>query len=263
MGIIVSNSFKTVDYTLITARSATTGYDKVNVMDRVNLKRRFRAADITTNDYLLKFRFVPTARIYGIFLNDVNFSAVRIEGNESDSWADPTYAGSDLTVSQNPITGRYQIFINLGSSGVNLEYWRIFIPSTATLVNSNVSFWEVGTVCFMTSLTELAHNMSYGYTQTGKHFYSTAVNDRVKTGEEIRWQGQLVFGNRSDSNETELWTLNQMDMSLPFFYYENDGDTSRGYLCVRDGSIQVNRFTYNGITGNSIAIKEAYMIGEN
>lgn len=258
--IILSNSFVEVTNANITARSQSTGYAKINVMDRWNMRRRFRADDVTTNDYLLKFNFGAAQVVAGIFLNDVNFNKVKIQGHASDSWGSPSYAGTDLTVSQNAVTGRYQIYIPL--TAFNYQYLRIFIPTGTTAVGGYTTKWEMGTVCFLSAVTELAHNISYGYTESGKHFYKTAVNERVQTGEEIRWEGKLVFGNRPSTNAAELWTLNRMNMALPFVYYENLTSTANAYLCVRDDEFELTQFTFGGVTGKTIGIKECYMIGE-
>jgi hypothetical protein len=256
--IILSNSFVDVADANITARSQASGYAKANVMDRWNLKRRFRADDVTATDYLLKFNFGAAQTLLGIFLNDVNFNSVKIQGHASDAWGAPSYSGTDLTASPNAITGRYQIFIPL--TAFNYQYLRVYIPAGTTAVGDYTSKWEVGTVCFLSTYTTLSHNMAYGYGQTGKHFFNTSINERISTGEEIRWEGNLVFGNRSTDDESELWTANKIDMSLPFIYYENAGNTANAYLCVRDDSIETTRFAYTGIVGNTIKIKEAYML---
>jgi len=258
--IILSNSFVDVADASITARSALTGYDKINVMDRWNIERCFSANDLTANDYLLKFDFGAAQTLVGIFLNDVNFNKVKIQANATDAWTAPTYAGTDLTVSQNKVTGRYQIYIPL--TAFSYRYLRLFIPTGTAAVGSYTTKWSLGTVCFLSAATELAHNMSYDYGQMGKHFYKTSVNERVQTGKKIRWDGSLVFGNRTKTDEAELWTINRMNMALPFVYYENFGDTSAAYLCVRDDSIETKWTSYSGVTGNSIKIKEAYMISE-
>ena len=260
--IIVSSSFVDVASANITTRTASTGYDAINVMDRWNLKQRFRAGDANTNDWLMKFYFGGVQTIVGILLYDVNFSKVKIQGHGADSWGGSLdYAGTDLTVSQNAITGRYQIYIPL--TAFTPTYSRIFIPSGTAAVSGYTTKWEIGAVCFLSSVTTLVHNVSYGYEQTGKHFYKTSVNERIQTGEEIRWQGRLPFGNRSTANEAELWALNRMNMAQPFVYYENGSDTSAAYLCIRDDAVAITQFTYGGVTGNSIAIKEVYKIGED
>jgi len=259
MPIILSNSFVDVADASITARSqAAGGRTKANVMDRWDLERNFRANDVTANDYLLKFNFGSAQTLTGIFLNDVNFNKVKIQGHDSDAWGAPTYAGTDLTVSQNPITGRYHIYIPL--TAFSYQYLRIFIPSGTTAVGSYTTKWQIGTVCLLSSVTELSKNMAWGYGQTGKHFYNESINERIPTAERIRWEGSLVFGNRAKTSESELWTVNRMDMSLPFVYYENEGNTSAAYLCVREDSIETSWFSPNGVSGNTIKIKEAYML---
>ena len=259
--VIFSNNFVTVADAAITARSQAAGYAKINVMDRWNPKRRFRANDKTTNDFLINIDGGATQTLAGIFLNKVNFSKVRIQGHATDDWGSPTYPGTDLTVTPNKTTGYGHVYIPL--TGFDYQWKRIFIPTGATGIGPYTTKWEIGTLCMLSAVTELAHNISYGSGQTGTHFYKRAVNERIKTGEDIRWEGSLVFGNRPTDHEAELWTLNRMDMSLPFVYYENLGDTSEAYLCVRDDSIEIKRFTYGGISGNTIKIKEAYRIDED
>lgn len=259
--IILSNSFIDVTDANITARTSTTGYPKIAVMDRWNLKRRFRANDVTANDYLLKFDFTTAKAVLGIFLNDVNFNQVKIEGNATDSWGTPSFPGTTLTVSQNKVTGRYQIYIPL--TGFNLRWLRLFIPVTATAVGGYTSKWEIGTVCFLSAVTTLSHNMSYGYGQSARHFFNTSATERIKTAEALRWEGSLSFDNRSKDHESDLWALGKMDMSKPFVFYENRDVTNEAYLCVRDDSMSVTEFAYSGVSGSTIKIKEVYMLGEN
>lgn len=258
--IILSNSFVDVANANITARSEATGYPKINVMDRWNLKRRSRADDKTANDYLHMYNFGGAQTLVGIALIDVNFNKVKFQGHASDSWGSPTYAGTDLTISQNKVTGRYNIYAAL--TGFNYQYLRIFIPTGTTAVGTYTTKWEIGAVCFLSAVTTLSHNMSYGYAQTGQQFFQTSVNERIKTGETTRWEGAIVFGDRSTTYESELWTLSRMDMSLPFIYYENRSDTSAVYLCVRDDAFTIRHTTHNGVSGNTIKIKEAYRIDE-
>lgn len=258
--IVLSNSFVTVADASITARSTDASIGaKVNVMDRWHLKRRFRANDVTTNDYLLKFNFGAAQTLVAVTLQDVNFNKVKIQGHASDTWTSPSYAGSDLTVSQNAITGRYNIYIPL--TAFNYQYLRVFIPTGTTAVGTYTTKWEAGTLCFLSAQTTLTKNTSFGYAQSGQHSYRDIQlphggSERVLTGSSIAWNGSLVFGNRYKTSATELYTLNAMDMAQPLVYYRNNSDTSEVYLCVRDGAIETTEFTYNMISGGSIKLKE-------
>lgn len=261
--IILTNQFKTVEAAYITARSQAIGYDPVNVMDRTLLRRRFRADDFTINDYVWKARFVPTARIYAVALLDVNFSKVRLQGNTADTWGAPAYPGTDLAVATNPRTNRKSIYIDLGATGENYEYWRIFIPSSALAFGRYTEKIEIGTVCFLTSASPLSENISQNLEETVTHFYKTSVNQRVKTGELVRWEASLNFDNRPKDTEPDLLNVNLIDMSAPLLFYKNLGDTSEVYVCVKDNSLTVDWYQVNGISGGRLKLRENYMIGEN
>lgn len=258
--IVFSNSFVNVADANITARTTDASVGaKVNVMDRWHLKRRFRANDVTANDYLLKFNFGAAQTLVAVVLLDVNFNTVKIQGHATDVWTSPSYAGTNLTVSQNAITGRYNIYIPL--TAFNYQYLRVFIPTGTTAVGTYTTKWEVGTVCFLSAQTTLAHNMSYGFKQSGQHFYREnqaphGGTERILVGSSIAWNGVLPFGNRASSYGEELNTVNKMDMAQPIIYYHNDSDTSEVYLCVRDDVIELSRGAYSIVSGNSIRLRE-------
>lgn len=256
-----SNSFVVVDDDYITARSTATGFPKIGVMDFWNWKRRFRANDLTTNDYLLKFRMVPTTALVGIFLNDVNFDTIRVEAHGTDSWTDPDFSTGDLTVSPNKITDTYGIYIPMTGYASSKEWIRLFIPSGTFAVGSYTTKWEICTVCFLYSSIQLAHGIALDYVQEPYHFYKDCINERIKTGEIIRWQAQMPFGNRDIASPEDWYNVGKMDMSEPFIFYDDRESTADAHLCVRDDSLKFTEFDLNAMHGNSVAVREVYKIG--
>lgn len=246
------------DPIVISARTVTTGYPAENVLDHWNLKKRFRGNDVATSNYLLHFDLGSATELVAIFLNDVNFNRVRIQGDAADSWTTPDEPGTDITISQNAITGRYQVYIPL--TDFQYRYVRIYIPSSASAVGGYTSKWEVGAVCLMTAVTELAENMSWGYSQTARQLYKQTMTTRIKLWETVRWEGRLLFNQRSKATQSDLMSLSRMDMASPMVFYENRGDTSAAYLCVRDDAMEVAEFSFGGVSGSTIGLKEAFMI---
>lgn len=258
MGLIYSKNIVEVADAAITPRSETTGYSDENVMNFWNLKQRFRANDANTNDYLMKFDFSAAQTLAAIFLNDVNFDKVIIQGHATDSWASPSFASGTITVSQNPVTGRYQVYIPL--TAFNYRWMRIFIPTGTAGAGSYTTKWEIGTVCPLSAVTELSMNMS-GF--TGWPSLASTINTKANGGPDVyegstdlQWNANVIFGNRSNSYETELWTMNRIRPSEPMVFYENSGNTSRAYLCHKSEFMQGSISGPNGFIGGTMRLVE-------
>lgn len=257
--IILSNSFVDVSNANITARSEASGYPKLNTMDRIHALRPFRADDVTTDDYLLKFNFGAAQSLDAILINHVNFDEVAIQGNATDSWTSPSYDGSDLDISQNKWTGRYQIYIPLTS--FNYQYLRIYIPPTASAVGDYTTKWQVGTVCFLSSITTLTKNMSYGYKRSADIAGDTinlpyGGQELVEKGDDYKFSCSLVFDRRRESEESELLTVNRMNRNRPIVFYENRGETQDAWLMKRDTAYSGTISSYNVVTGTAMRFTE-------
>lgn len=256
--IIVSGDLE--DLGTISSRSEASGYADDNVEDYWHLKRRFRADDLTTNDWLLKFNFGATLTVAAIFLNDVNFDTVKVQGHASDSWASPSYDGSNISISHDERVDRYKVYIPL--TGFSYKWMRLVIPSGTSATGDYQTKWEVGSVVALGSVVEFSRNMSYGYTYgAGKEYHDLPFKhggfERADMGGELRWSGDLVFSRRPTADGAELWQMNRLcDMGLPVVFYENDSDTSKAYLCLRDNGFQAKLVQRNAIVGNTIRLKE-------
>ena len=251
---IVSADF--IDLGTITSRSENANYPDDNVENYWHLKRRFRASDVTKNDWLLKFNFGAAKSVVGVVLYDVNFDEVQIQGHGTDVWTAPSYDGDVIEISQNIFTGRYQVFIPI--SGFNLQWMRIYIPGTASAVSDYVANWEVGAVVVLDSYETIE---KYGYVRTAKQAYedkplSHGGFERISLGDELRWEGTIEIPRRAEDDETQYWTFNRFDVSVPMIFYENRSSTQNVYLCIRDDAYE-GTLEYNGVViGNSIRMKE-------
>lgn len=262
--IILSNDFVIVPDASITARSQATGYVKANVMDLWHLKRRFRADDANKSDtdYLIKFDFGAARVLEAIFINDVNFDKVRIYGHSSDlgnDWSTASYQSGDITISQDTMVNRYKLYHEFSS--FNYQYLAIGVPTSASAVGAYTTKWEVGTVVFMETVTELSENMSYGYEKYAdmavqEISLDNGLIEAMSLNDNLRWHGRLVFDNRSRDNESDLHAINALDRHKPLVFFENMGSTQYAYLCVRRDAVRVSRIAYNVVRGSDVNLVE-------
>jgi len=235
MGMIISSDI--LDLGAISARTENASYPAGNVSDLWHLKRRFRAQDATTGDWLLKFDLGSSKAVAGILLNDVNFDRVQIQAGDSDAWDSPAYDSGEVIVSQNLYTGRYQVYI---PASFARQWIRVYIPDTASTVGDYADAWEVGTVVLLGSVTEIAK---------GAQEISREVRDQIETidlpsgaqevvqvGDVLRWQSELAWAPRRKEGESDLLSLNRVQRGDPIVFYRNAGDTWDAYLCRRDTS---------------------------
>ena len=257
MAVIYSADF--IDLGTITSRTEASGYSDDNVADKWRLKRRFRAGDNNTNDWLLKFNLGSAKSVAAIVLLDVNFDTVQFQGHASDSWGAPSYESSELTVSQNKLTGRYNIYATIGET---YQWWRIFIPSGASAVGSYTSKWEVGTVAILDSATEFTRNISYGYTRSAEDAIKEiklphgGVEAVDIGGGVLKWIGEFEWENIQETNEDEVWALGRQGRAAPLIWYENDGDTSQVYCCRRATNFTGTIQGYNQRSTSIIRLEE-------
>ena len=260
--IIVSGDF--VDLGTISSVSETAGYPDDNVEDYWFLKRRFRADGVPKSDasFLLKFDFGAAKSVVGVILNDVNFDTARIRADANDlgvNWVGSDFdSGADHTVSLDERVNRYKIYI----PAVFDKQWMVVqVPAAASAVGSYQTKWEVGSVIVLATATELTHNMAWGYKRKAEKPYEDISKrsggiERINLGDNYQWFGNAIFGRRTVAEEADLWTLNLIDLAEPMIFYENDSDTSKAYLCLRDDAYE-GTLEYNDLTvGNAIRFKE-------
>jgi len=192
--MIITNSFVSLTNSMLTARSENASYPKVNSLKQLRLMDVFRGADVTATDYLLKLNYGAAQSVAAVALLNCNFDHAQIQGHASDTWGAPTSAGSSLAVSQNPYTGRYNIFIPL--TAWNYQYMRIYIPAGSVEVGTSNSEWQIGTLVVMSSATPLATNISYGLSQFADEITEDVGGDKASVDDTMEWEGTMAFDLR-------------------------------------------------------------------
>lgn len=258
--IIIDDNFTTVAASHITIKGTTNAYEASNVMDFIHLKRRWRMSDATKSDSFPIMRFLldsASATHAALVLDDVNFDKVMVFGNSSDmgtDWSGASYVSSVITISKDDQVNRYKAYIPLTNFGY--AYGAIGVPTTASPVGTATGNWEIGRVLWMKTANAFTQNMGRDYKRGAEQpFNENAVGDRETTGP-VQWVGTLAFSYRTQAQEADLTTLNNKDISNTLVFYENNGDTSKVYVCLRDNSYVGTYYGGNSVKGSSIKLKE-------
>lgn len=239
--IIVSTDIIEVADAEITAQSTDSGYAKADVMDLWHLKRRWRmgTADKSSINPIIYFDMGEAKTVTHIMLDDVNFSKVVILGHASDlstDWTAASFSSGEVAISCDAQVNRYKVVIPL--TAFNYRWLAVCVPAAASAVGSYTSKWQIGRVVILDSATTFTKNMAYGYQRGSRQGYkelslASGHRERYKIGD-VQWEGILSFGHRTSAEEADLTTLANLDIDDPMVFYENNSDTSKCYLCLRD-----------------------------
>lgn len=261
--IVISNDIIEVADAEITAQSSASGFAKADVMDMWRLKRRWRmnTADKSSVNPILYFDMGAAQTVTHVMLDDVNFDKVIILGHASSlttDWTTASFSSGEVAISCDAQVNRYKVIIPL--TAFNYRWLAICVPAAASAVGSYVTKWEVGRVAILDSVTTFTRNMSYGYVRGASRQYKdttllSAGRERATVGE-MQWSGTLSFGNRRTSDESDLTTLNNLDIGEPLIFYENMDDTSKCYICLRDDHYFGTLTQYNIVSGTTIKLVE-------
>ena len=265
---IIAGGFFDYDVTdaCFTAYTEDASYPKENVHDYLFMKKQWRATGATADQWYLKFDMGATTYqpLSAVFLNDVNFDKVMIEGHATDSWGAPsfqqTYAvGKDVRVN------RHKVYCSLTTDGgFDYRWMRIVMPTGASVTDGG-SAWRVGTVAMLTTDTdktvEFTVNPTYPYRYTATQAFmdiprTAGSKSRIGLSANIVWSGDITFDLGMHANEDELWRVNALDIAEPVVFYENLGHTQHAYLCLRDSAMSVSMTAYNAIQTETVRFTE-------
>lgn len=261
--IIISNDIITVANAAITVQGTASGFAKVDMMDLWHLKRRWRmdSANKSDTNPIVRIDLSAAKTLDSIMLNDINFDKVIIKGHASDlgtDWTAASFSSGALSVSCDAQVNRYKIYAALTS--FNYQYLAIIVPTAASAVGSYTSAWEIGTVVSLDSINTFTKNMGYGYQRGATRAYkeiklASGHVERFDVGD-MRWQGTLSFKVRSTSHESDLTTMNNLNIADPLVFYENNSDTSKVYLCLRNDNYIGTISHYGLVDGVTIRLEE-------
>lgn len=173
---------------------------------------------------------------------------------------DLAFLDEDFTISQDDRVQRYKAYLDMTSPAFNYRYLRVYIPSDATKVGS-LSVWAVASLAALESVITFSPQIQYGYKYRSDRPKKdigklSGGKERIGQGSDLFWTGEIPVGRRTPTDEAQLWTLNNLDITEPHVLFENEGSTQYAYLCWREDAVQLTRVANRIIQADPIRFTE-------
>jgi len=148
----VATSF--LSYTAVgSTENANFVASNITALDRP--KKTWRSTALGAQNIVLDFGSAKTPP--AIFLDNVNFATVQIQGNATDSWGTPAFDTGSVTIDEDPQIDRYKKLVTLTS--FNYRFMRILIPSQTPV--DGAAYYQIGAAAVPVSLTTLTEAPTY------------------------------------------------------------------------------------------------------
>ena len=215
--------------------------------------KEYRSPD--TDETSLVLDFGASTEVAGLYLGEVNFEALVIEGNVEDSWEAPAFS-LETTVNLDVLTQRRKGFFALTS--FEYQYLRLVIEDQTRL--DGAAFYRIGVILPTASANPLPHDPKRGYRYSARkaskrvEMESGAV-ETVVTGLKAKWRGVLDF-DFDASDEPTVLSWNAEEPGSVFLFFENGGATEKAYLAKFEGDIEISWPQHNRVEVGQITLEE-------
>lgn len=233
-----------------TADSADSNFPVTNITDETHLLRCWKALGSgsivnVTLDFGAGNTFASLAADPGLFIDDVNVTSLRIQGNSvTTDWVTPPW-DQVITVAKHEGVARYKYFVRLADligTAFGYRYLNLRFPAQSTTDGATyrISRVRLGTV------TELTVNPSYDSE-------ATAEQDAIHTefiggGSESNIMGEPYFlmafprTLSSTAARDQQWVIDAIGKGQPFVVWDaSEGGTQDGWLVKRVEAIRVRK----------------------
>ena len=183
--------------------------------------------------------------VVGAFtFENVNFTTIRIRGNNTDTWGTPSYDSSHSTLDQiDGDDGRRKNII-IPSVTFNYQYIRLD-PSG---LDSGATFYQIGSFgVWRNTLTTLTKNFGVPLQKTIEdqaeeiEFVSGGREIGVAAPATIRLNLVARLDRSSAQQMSEYQALANVPRNRVILLYENNGDGTKIYHCRRASSFVINK----------------------
>jgi len=230
-------------YTVSATSNYSSDYTSTNLANFTNLRRKWMSTN--TSQQTLDFTFAASQSVVGVVLDDVNFASVKV-------------GGTDFTVASDARVNRYKLYADKTSAGAT---YQIIVPNqTAT---DGLSYFRIGRILFVTNSGRIIpqRNISWPYPYTAVQPHSKVAFESggievINLGDYFAFSCTMKFTYADLTTEGQILTLNTVPMNVPIVLYENNNDTSKVYVCNKEGSIEVTELTPSVVSINSFKFIE-------
>lgn len=237
----------------LSSEDSNLDYSKNQMLDLAHLRRHTRTAVKT--EVTIDINFGSTKAIKAVFLNDINFTDIYIEGSTNGTdWV----FSQQFTISKDKKVNRYKIHAAL--TGFYYQYMRIRI--TAQDPVDGLSIFRIGTLMCTENIFTFTQNPTYPYRYRASYPEPLEVKfpdggfEQVSQGSYKKWTGEFGFDLNVKENELELWTLDAIDITAYLVFYENNNDSSKAYLCKKKEPLEIQWSSYKIIKTNLYIFEE-------
>lgn len=196
----------------------------------------------------------------GIFVDDVNFTSIKIQANSSSSWTSPPWEAS-VTVGKHKGVGRYKGFFrfaDLNAAAVAYRYVnvRILSQTTTDATSYRMSRAALG------NITELTANPSYGMSYGRER--AVNVTQMADGGVEVNLMGEPYWVATfqgvlpDDTARDQHWDINAIGEGEPFVLWDaSEGASQDSWMMIRVEQSQLvkeyrNRYRISGWTHREV-----------
>lgn len=227
--------------------TAQTGFPQSNLPDYLHPYRPVRSTAAASTSLYFGLDFGADVSIAAIIALNVNVTKVKFQAHSSDSWGTPSHTSSELTVTKDSLTNRYNYIYEPSSWTSNTRFVRV-VPSGSFSVTDGTGVLSCGALLVVTTLTTLTTPLADPLTATPVEpvlsvQYTGGATDAIKVGETCARIdiAQSVTSSSNDSEILDLLATNGEAGAFVFFW--NNSDTSQVYIVKRQGTAGL---TYTG-----------------
>lgn len=241
-----------------THSDANSVYPATNLSIYEHLRRRSQSTQKASSINIV-FDMSNTSQVVaGVFLDDVNFTSVTIQGNSEDSWGGTPPYSQAITIAKDERVQRYKYFhIPVAFA---YRYLRILIAGGQTTTDG-LSAYRIGRVAIVNAVNELNQNPFYPYSYTAPMKYVTTemesgAVETVKVGSYKVWSTEWDIGYLEKANEASMWEIDAVGQDQLFILYENEGDFSKAYICYQKGMLSITQNSNPVVSTSKYSIEE-------
>lgn len=241
-------AYDLIDYTP-TASSESSNYPASNIKLYDHLRRHYRSGVSTEVSIVLDFTSAKNVKV--LYLNDVNFANVTIQGNSTNAWTSPPLSQSHTVLFDEQVQRRKLCVV---LTTFNYRFMRVLIP--AQTPTDGMSIFRIGNVLCCGSMLTLTTNPSYPYVRQASYpeplqvSFLSGGKELVETGNYKIWTGEFGFDHLS--SESDIWTLDAIRANEHIVFFENRGNSSKAYQCRKMQGYEVEEQRAGGYIKTNI-----------
>jgi hypothetical protein len=234
-------------YTVVSVSSENADFPKENIAKNTEPTLTSRTTTVGSDQWWV-IDFGSAKAVDAFFLDKVNFSTVKIQGNATDVWTGPSFDSGILTVGRDFRHNRYKILFV--TSTFNLRFARIFVPAQTPI--DGASYFEIGGLSCSDDYVELNENFqlpaSYSQDEPSKTItYESGRQSIISLGPSVLNIGYGGSFRKNSANWTQFYNIfGDSGRSRPILIDRNRGNSWEAFLVRKTAALEEMERTGEG-----------------